>query len=236
MTEYNARVYMRAVVACFVIAIALAVSPAFAQDPPPRIPIAVIDLHGSIPRFPSEDPLLSGSRGMNLAELPGSGLGAQVALTVYPLRTRLVTFGIGGEVVIARSTQTPLDGAVAANGVTKLRPAEEGFRSFSPQISLNFGTGSGWSYVSGGVGQANWSLSPQGLTDYSPNTEPLKTINYGGGARWFIRPHVAFSFDVRFYAIDPGAPGTALIQGVLTPFDGTPRTTLLIIGAGISLK
>ena len=32
----------------------------------------------------------------------------------------------------------------------------------------------------------------------------LKTINYGGGARWFAKAHVAFSFDVRFYAINPG--------------------------------
>ena len=74
------------------------------------------------------------------------------------------------------------------------------------------------------------------MTDYPPNSDPLKTINYGGGARWFIKPHVAFSFDVRFYAINPGTAGTALIQGVLTPFDGTPRTALLIIGAGLSLK
>ena len=236
MTEYNARVSMRAVVAGLVIALAPVVSPAFAQDPPPRIPFAVVDLHGSMPSFPSEDPLLAASRGMNLAELPGSGLGAQVALTLYPIHTRLVTFGIGGEVVIARSSATPLDGALASDGITKLRPAEEVFRSFAPQISLNFGTGSGWSYLSGGLGQANWSLSPEGLIDYSPNTEPLRTINYGGGARWFIRPRLGFSFDVRFYAINPGAPGTALIKGVLTPLDGTPRTSLLIIGAGISLK
>ena len=42
------------------------------------------------------------------------------------------------------------------------------------------------------------------MSDYPPDDEPLNTINYGGGARWFIKPHVAFSFDVRFYAINPG--------------------------------
>ena len=219
---------MRAAVVCLVVAIGSFARPLFAQDPPPRIPFAVIDVHGSIPSFPSEDPLLAKSRGLSLVELPGSGLGTQVAVTLYPLRTRLVTFGIGGDVIIARAKQTPLAGALMADGVTPLRSSEEEFRSFSPQISLNFGSGSGWSYLSGGIGQSNWSLAPaQGLADYPPNTDPLKTINYGGGARWFIKSHVAFSFDVRFYSINPGATDL---------YPGTPRTTLLIIGAGISLK
>jgi hypothetical protein len=45
---------------------------------------------------------------------------------------------------------------------------------------------------------------------------------------------VAFSFDVRFYAINPGP--AAIKPGTATIFPGTPRTTLLIIGAGISVK
>jgi hypothetical protein len=236
MTSTMIDVPMRAAVVSLVVAIGSFASPLFAQDPPPRIPFAVVDVHGSIPSFPSDDPVLAASRGMNLAELPGSGLGAQFVVTVYPLRTRIVTFGIGGELAIARSRQTPRAGQLAADLVTLLRPAEESFRSLAPQISLNFGNGSGWSYLSGGLGTSTWSLAPQGLTDYSPNTDALKTINYGGGARWFIKPHVAFSFDVRFYAINPGTPGTALIQGVLTPLGPTPRTTLLFIGAGFSLK
>ena len=28
-------------------------------------------------------------------------------------------------------------------------------------------------------------------------------LNYGGGARWFNSPHLAFTFDIRFYAISP---------------------------------
>jgi hypothetical protein len=57
--------------------------------------------------------------------------------------------------------------------------------------------------------------------------ERIKTINYGGGARWFIKPHVAFSFDVRFYAINPSSSGA---------FAASPRTTLVVIGAGVSVK
>jgi hypothetical protein len=46
-------------------------SPVRAQDPPPRIPWFVIDAHGSVPRFPSDDQELADSRDMELAELPG---------------------------------------------------------------------------------------------------------------------------------------------------------------------
>jgi hypothetical protein len=94
-------------------------------------------------------------------------------------------------------------------------------------VSLNFGNGSGWSYLSVGLGQTTWSLATDDLIDYPPNGDKLKTLNYGGGARWFIKPHVAFSFDVRFYAISPGFDYI---------FPATPRTRLLIIGAGVSLK
>jgi hypothetical protein len=56
----------------------------------------------------------------------------------------------------------------------------------------------------------------------------LKTINYGGGARWFAKKHLAFSFDVRFHAINPGTASGG--------FPPSPRTTFLVIGAGVSVK
>jgi hypothetical protein len=217
---------MRAFGTCLVFVLLSLSRQAFAQDPPPPIPWVVVDLHGSIPRFPSDNPDLAASRNMNIAELPGTGLGVQIGLHLYPLRTRVVTVGLGGELAIGRARQTPAAGATAS-GVTPLRAAEEHITSLSPQLSLNFGNGSGWSYLSGGVGQTTWSLAPADLGEYPPNDDKLKTLNYGGGARWFIKPHVAFSFDVRFYAINPGF---AYI------FPATPRTTLLIIGAGISVK
>ena len=39
----------------------------------------------------------------------------------------------------------------------------------------------------------------------------VETINYGGGARWFIKPRLAFSIDVRFYAVSPTT--TAPLKG-----------------------
>jgi len=193
-----------------------------AQDPPPRIPLFVVDLHGTVPRFPADDEQLAKSRGMTLAELPGTAFGLQAGVHVYPLRWRAVTFGLGGELATSRAHQTP------PSGVTTVRPTEERFRSVAPQLSFNFGTGHGWSYISGGLGRSTWGLKVQGQPDAPADVEPLKTINYGGGARWFMKSHLAFSFDVRFYAINPGLP-------TATGF-GSPRTTLRIIGAGVSIK
>jgi hypothetical protein len=215
--------FMRVSVVSMVVLLLSLARPVHAQEPPPPIPRFTIDLHATVPRFPSEDVSLALSRGMNLAELPGSGLGVQVGVHVYPLHLRAVTFGIGGELATGRARQTPLE------GLKGVRPSEERFTSIAPQISLNFGNGHGWSYLSGGMGQATWSLAPEGLTAYPPNSEGLKTINYGGGARWFMKSHLAFSFDVRFYGINPGTATADL-------YPGTPRTALLIIGAGASIK
>ena len=194
---------------------------ASAQDPPPRIPWFVLDVRGSIPRFPSAAPLAE-SRGMTTAELPHAGLGLQAGLHLYPLRWRAITFGIGGEVTGNRARSQ-----VAATSAG-LRSAEEKFLSAAPQLSFNFGNGNGWSYLSGGIGLSQWSLIPAAQEPFPSDTERLKTINYGGGARWFAKPHLAFTFDVRFYAINPGPPYLG--------HPGSPRTTLMIIGAGVSLK
>jgi hypothetical protein len=221
---------MRVFVTSLVLVLASLPHPAFAQEPPPPIPWVVVDLHASLPRFPNDDAALAASRGMTIAELPGTGLGSQIALQLYPIRTRIVTFGVGGEMVYGRAKQTPSAAdaaAAAANGGAPLRSADEHITILSPQVSLNFGNGSGWSYLSVGLGQSTWSIAPDGLGDYLSNGDKLKTFDYGGGGRWFIKPRLAFSFDVRFYVI---APGFAYI------FPATPRAKLLIIGAGISLK
>ena len=219
---------MRLFVASLVVVLASLSSPAAAQDPPPPIPWVVVDLHASVPRFSSDDQELADSRGMSLAELPGRGLGVQVGLHLYPLHTHVVTFGVGGELAYGRSSNTPQAGATQPDGTTPLRPAEEKFLSLAPQVSLNFGNGSGWSYLSVGLGGTRLSLVPQGAADNSSNTDRLKTFDYGGGARWFIKKHLAFSLDARFYEFQPGTP--------IPPQPGSPHTQLFIISAGISMK
>ncbi len=197
---------------------------AHAQEVPPRIGPIALDLQGTVLSFPT-NAALAASRGLDQTTLPKLGLGVNVGLHVYPFHLRAVTFGVGAEVALARAhhslstggTQSAVDTAVT-----------EQFASFSPQLSFNFGTGNGWSYLSGGIGVTAWSLVPDGNDALPPDVEHLKTINYGGGARWFIKPHLAFSFDVRFYAVNPTTPALGL--------PGAPRTTRMIAGAGISIK
>jgi len=193
-----------------------------AQDAPPRIPLFVIDLHGSLPRFPQDNTELAMSRGMGLAELPGTGLGLQAGVHMYPLKWKAITFGIGGELATGRAKQTP------AAGLDNVRSSVEEFTSIAPQLSFNFGTGNGWSYISGGIGTAIWALTPEGQEGFPADSDRLRTTNYGAGARWFMKSHVAFSFDVRVYTIDAGFSYFGL--------PASPRTVLLIIAAGVSLK
>lgn len=192
-----------------------------AQDEPPRIGRFVVDVRGSFPGFPSDDPSLAASRGLDVGELPGRGPGVDVGAHVYLLTWKTVTIGLGGQVALARSHSSPETGS-------SLRAVTERFASIAPHLSLNFGTGDGWSYISGGIGVSQWSIVPEGDTPGPADVERLNTLNYGGGARWFSTPHVAFTVDVRFHVIAPGTPQLG--------FPGSPRATLVIISAGISLK
>jgi hypothetical protein len=201
--------------------LSVAVTPARAQDPPPRIGPIVIDVHGVIPKFP-QDEQLSASRGLQLGDLPGRGLGLDLAAHLYFFKWKAITFGIGGEALTARSKLVPP--ATTSNA----REVTERFRTLNSQLSFNFGTGSGWSYISGGIGRSIWSLVAEGQPSLFVDEERLKTINYGGGARWFAKKHLAFSFDVRFHAINPGTASGG--------FQASPRTTFVVIGAGVSVK
>jgi hypothetical protein len=213
-------------VACLVVISCLLVASgvARAQDPPPRIGLFVVDIHGMVPRF-GEDEALAQSRALSATELPGSGFGTSLGAHLYVLRVGPVTVGIGGQASVGRSSKA----AVPATDVTTAqRAVTETFKTASPQLSLNFGSGNGWSYLSVGVGRARWSVVPDGGDRLPPDDEVLSTINYGGGARWFAKKHLAFSLDVRLHEIKEGVPQASL--------PASPHTVLMVIGAGISIK
>lgn len=196
--------------------------PALAQEPPPPIPHVVLDVRGSVPKFTIE-PQLAESRGLLVTQLPHRGLGADVGLHVYLFKWKAMTLGVGGQLTLTRGASAPLSTAQPA-----LRGVTERFQSITPQLSFNFGDGDGWSYISGGIGPSQRTLVPDGSDLALSDEERLRTVNYGGGARWFIKPHVAFTLDVRLHQIDPGTP--------VLGFPGSPRSTLLVIGAGVSFK
>ena len=80
----------------------LAGARAKAQDPPPPIPRIVVDLRGSFPKFPRTSELAA-SRGLDLAELPGVGLGIDAGIHLKVLKWKAVTFGLGGLLTLGRS-------------------------------------------------------------------------------------------------------------------------------------
>src|SRR5919109_4440721 len=122
---------MKLVVALLGLASVIAAVPARAQEPPPRIPIIVVDVQGSVPRFP-RDPLLADSRGLAEAtaetELPGTGIGGQLGAHVYFFKFKAITVGVGGQALVTRSRQTPPEEAS-----NDLKAVTEKFRTLGAQ-------------------------------------------------------------------------------------------------------
>ncbi len=180
----------------------------------------VVDLRGSFTRL-GGDAQLAASRGIPPEQLPSLGLGIEAGAHWYPLRLKRVTFGLGASWLSVRAATSPdlekTPSAVAM--VTR-------FSALNPQVSFNFGNKRGWSYISGGILTSVLSLDRK---DQPRRPSPgLKTINYGGGARWFAKPHLAFSFDVRFYAVNPAVATVEYL--------GNPRRTLTVFSTGISIQ
>ena len=100
-----------------------------------------------------------------------------------------------------------------------------------PQLSINFGHRLGWSYLSAGYGRSKVASSSAAF-----GTAPAQTvaeawnsaINFGGGARWFMKPHLGASFDVRFTKLGSRAP-TATVPSAV-------RTQMVTISIGISIQ
>lgn len=223
--RYNGGHMTRLVCACTLIGLLLAgARPAYAQEPPPPMPRFALDVRATVPKFTTEEELAA-SRGIPRTELPARGLGGDVGLHVYVLKWKAVTFGLGGQLTLARAVKSPRAGSP---GVPAVQGLTERFTSVTPQLSFNFGDGDGWSYISGGIGPAQRTLVPLGGGISEIDEQRLRTINYGGGARWFIKSHIAFTLDVRFHQVDP----TIGLLGL----PGSPRSTILIIGAGASFR
>ncbi len=223
---------MRCAALAFAAAVVFSPMVAFAQDSSAPIPRLVVDVHGIIPVFPNDNAQLADSRFVTdlsrpvmVSELPGAGFGGRVAVHIYVFKWKAITVGIGGEAFSARSSSSP---AAGSDPSLQLVPVTERLTSADGQVSFNFGSAHGWSYLSGGVGRSQWSIIPAGQPSASADAELLPTANYGGGAHWSIKRHVGFSLDIRLYEIQPGTPTSV--------GPGSPRTRLLVVGAGIFLK
>ena len=198
--------------------------PVAAQQKEPIGPFAV-DLRGAFARHKVET-IVATDLGVQGANLPTRSFGVAAGAHVYPLRSSKVTLGVGGNLVIARGSRT-LE-TVAADGSTSNSPTvRRHFTTVSPELSLNFGHRNGWSYISGGMfGRSKLYVDRADVP--AASTTYRSTINYGGGARWFTTEHLAFSVDFRWYSVARQEAAAGLIA--------QPRTTLLVLSGGVSVR
>ena len=156
--------------------------------------------------------------------VPSRGFGADLGAHVYLWRLRLARIGLGGNFVIVRSTVVAP--VAATEDETAEAPAGQrltlNMRVIAPQISANFGTRDGWSYLSAGVGIATVATEAADATPGRHESGRLRSVNFGGGARWFITPRLAFGFDLRAHRIAAGS--------------ATPKTSVFAVSAGLSLR
>ncbi len=206
----------------------------------------VIDLRGSVVDLGRNDEL-AGVRRLRANQLPSRGIAVDLGGHFYLLRLGPVTIGLGASLLSTAAhqpvvepmaddltpgglpsfpPQEPTEGEEEMEPIIEGLPVTSRFTALSPQITFNFGHRNGWSYVGGGLGTSRLNVYPQQPT--TPVQRGSRTLNYGGGARWFLTPNVALSLDLRFFAISP------LEQ--LGGQPGSPRMTLMAANVGVSVR
>jgi hypothetical protein len=208
-----------------VLAIALlaaAVSPAYAQSKDP-LPTFVVDVRGLFAKL-GQDSTTAADLGVASQELPGTAIGAAVGVNFYPLKKKKMSLGFGAEGLLARAVAQ--QAANAQTGTSEGPRIERRFQGISGTVSLNFGHGQGWSYVSAGIGPLRFQTFSGDLPAGAPPFQ--MTQNFGAGARWFTNDHVAFCFDLRFYLTKP--------VDTAVEYAGRVRQRVMVISAGIAIK
>lgn len=216
-------------------------TPAAAQIVAPGPPGPyVIDVRGALSAIPQDagffPPVPTGTI------IPARGFGVDAGAHVYLVQLGPTRLGIGASALRVRGTASP---TAQASGSTSATPppattpdVNATLTILGPQLSFNFGSAAGWSYVSAGVGRAKLTAGTSafgGGASGTPMTSPQSvdsgtrsSTNVGGGARWFVTAHMAFSFDIRFHFVSASASEGAVAA--------TPRTALAIASVGISLR
>lgn len=192
---------------------------------PENLPIGryVADARIAFPGF-KQDPSIATGIGVTAPNLPGRAFGVVLGAHWYPVRLGIITFGVGGEIVTARRGHTLNTGTETTPVAVTVNSR---FSAVSPQVSFNFGARDGWSYISGGIGWSTFTAERMDKPLPDPESSS-KTINYGGGARWFAKKHLAVSMDLRFYAVNP--------QLATAARPGFPRMTLMAFSVGAAIR
>jgi hypothetical protein len=209
-----------------------------AQEPPGPW---VLDLRGITSPVPDEAafyPVLDST-----ALVPSRGFGLGLGAHVYLFNVGASRLGVGLEVVNVRAITRPPEPEAPATGPAPQVPAGQqlqiDLRTVAPQVSFNFGSRAGWSYLSGGLGTADVITRTAGTAPGRRDSGRLNALNVGGGARWFLKSHLAFGFDVRMHRIAAG-PARAAEQtapgATPAPAVATPGMMILSVGVGLSVR
>ncbi len=197
-----------------------------------RLPWFAVDLHAGLVGLPTAEgwvPIVSGD-----TELPGRAWGPAAAITVYPVRFGIATIGVGAGLSRAKGTGESLtittgSGAAAVTRVTPI--VRTHVINLMPQLSINFGHKLGWSYLSAGLGRSKVDSSADAVDTTPQIVVPAAwnpALNFGGGARWFMKPRLGAGFDVRFVKL-----GSRGASGALP---AARRTQMITFSAGISIQ
>jgi hypothetical protein len=214
----------------------LSANSAAAQIPAPERPGPyAIDVRGvmmGVPQDPGFYPPLPAN-----TLIPSRGFGIDLGGHVYLFNFGPSRVGVGANFVRVRGSASPPAPATSGSTppTTPTTPTTPDvdvvITTFAPQLSVNFGSSLGWSYLSlgGGLGQVKTARSAfRTGAAQDRGSGVLSSANIGGGARWFSTPHLAFSFDLRWHLLATGKP-TDVSRA-------TPHTTVVTAAVGISIK
>lgn len=206
---------------------------ALAQSADAPGPFAV-DVRVVMPSFAPTD---AQAQALNLekVQLPRRGLGLDVGANVYPLRKGGFALGIGAHYLTANGSAKATTAANSENeeAIANAPKIKTKFTALYPEVSLNFGSRRGWSYLSGGIGWARRGIEQVEGTPTLPNpdfemSERVRTLHYGGGARWLWSDHIGFGFDMRWHRMPA--------QEATTTTRAFPKQSYFAVGGGITIK
>ena len=140
--------------------------------------------------------------------IPARGFGFDIGAHVYAARLGVARLGFGASVMHVRGTAT-----TAATTTQTFPHVTTTALVWAPQISFNFGTGDGWSYLSAGYDAGRVKTKGSGTPSLERESGGLSGYNAGGGARWFIADHVGVGFDLRLHRLG-GASLLSVSAGV----------------------
>jgi hypothetical protein len=220
-------------VAAAIVFLAAALTPAAASAQASSPGPYVIDIRGAMSGAPGD---VSFYPAVPVAvRVPQRAFGFGLGGHVYAWRFGVAHLGFGVDMMRARGTAKTTASEIATSSTAgTVEAAGEGplsaamtVTTIAPQVSFNFGARDGWSYLSAGYGAAatraevNIPTSANGSGAASRHRRTA-AANFGGGARWFLREHLAVGFDIRFHR--------------LRAMNGVAGTQMFNLSVGVSIR